>query len=95
MKGFIINRFRGDRTILKSGVEKVEALTGMKCLGILRYEYLRFPEEDSMSSSEGKLEGNDARTAFLDNLDEMIRHAEEDGFDFVSMKKMMGLRSSA
>ncbi len=91
MKGFIINRFRGDRTILKSGVEKVEALTGMKCLGILRYEYLRFPEEDSMSSSEGKLEGNDSRSAFLANLDEMIQHAEEDGFDFGLMKKMMGL----
>ncbi len=91
MKGFIINRFRGDRTILKSGIEKVESLTGMKCLGVLRYEYLRFPEEDSMSSSEGKLEGNDVHAAFLANLDEMIQHAEEDGFDFGSLKNMMGL----
>ena len=91
MKGFIINRFRGDGTILRSAIEKIESLTGMKCLGVLRYEYLRFPEEDSMSSSEGKLEGNDVHAAFIANLDEMIDHAIEDGFDFDGMKKIMGL----
>ncbi|AMK13735.1 cobyric acid synthase CbiP [methanogenic archaeon mixed culture ISO4-G1] len=91
LKGFIINRFRGDASILGSAIERIEELTGMKCLGVLRYEYLRFPEEDSLSYSEGKLEGNDLHAAFLSNLDEMIAHAEEDGFDFGSMKKMAGL----
>ncbi len=91
LKGFIINRFRGDASILVSAIERIEELTGMKCLGVLRYEYLRFPEEDSLSYSEGKLEGNDLHAAFLSNLDEMIAHAEEDGFDFESLKKMSGL----
>ncbi|MBE6527867.1 MAG: cobyric acid synthase [Thermoplasmata archaeon] len=91
MKGFIINRFRGDASILKPAIEKIESLTGMKCLGVLRYEYLRFPEEDSLSSSGGKLEGNDIHSAFLSNLDEMIGHATEDGFDFRSFVKMTGL----
>ena len=91
MKGFIINRFRGDGSILRSAIERIESLTGMKCLGVLRYEYLRFPEEDSLSSSDGKLEGNDVHTAFISNLDEMIAHAEEDGFDFDGLKKICGL----
>ncbi|MBR4685189.1 MAG: cobyric acid synthase [Candidatus Methanomethylophilaceae archaeon] len=91
LKGFIINRFRGDGSILADGIKKVEELTGMKCLGVLRYEYLRFPEEDSLSSSDGKLEGNDVHSAFIANLDEMIEHAIEDGFDFESMKKIAGL----
>jgi len=91
MKGFIINRFRGDGSILRSAIEQIESLTGMKCLGVLRYEYLRFPEEDSLSSSDGKLEGNDVHTAFISNLDEMIAHAEEDGFDFEGLKKICGL----
>jgi len=95
MKGFIINRFRGDRSILGSGIERIEQLTGMKCLGVLRYEYLRFPEEDSLSSSEGKLVGTDVHSAFIANLDEMIGHAVEDGFDFEGLKKMARLRSSA
>ncbi len=91
LKGFVINRFRGDGSILGSGIEKIESLTGMKCLGVLRYEYLRFPEEDSLSSSEGKLEGDDIHSAFIANLDEMIEHAEQDGFDFGLFKKMCGL----
>ncbi|MBP5734570.1 MAG: cobyric acid synthase [Candidatus Methanomethylophilaceae archaeon] len=91
LKGFIINRFRGDGSILKPAIERIENMTGMKCLGVLRYEYLRFPEEDSLSSSEGKLGGNDVHSAFIANLDEMITHAEEDGFDFELMKKMAGL----
>ena len=82
MKGFVINRFRGDGSILRSGIERIEELTGMKCLGVLPYENLRFPEEDSLSSSEGKLEGTDTHTAFLSNLDEMTEHAREAGFDF-------------
>jgi len=91
LKGFIINRFRGDASILGPAIAKIEYLTGMKCLGVLRYEHLRFPEEDSLSSSEGKLEGDDVRSAFLANLDEMIEHAKQDGFDFESLKKMAGL----
>ena len=82
MKGFVINRFRGDGSILRSGIERIEELTGMKCLGVLPYENLRFPEEDSLSSSEGKLEGTDTHAAFLSNLDEMTKHAMEAGFDF-------------
>jgi adenosylcobyric acid synthase len=91
LKGFIINRFRGDGSILESAIRQIETMTGMRCLGVLRYEYLRFPEEDSLSSSEGKLEGNDVHSAFIANLDEMITHAEEDGFDFNLMMRMAGL----
>ena len=90
MKGFVINRFRGDGSILKSGIERIEELTGMKCLGVLPYENLRFPEEDSLSSSEGKLEGADTHAAFLSNLDEMTEHAIQAGFDFDALVDIAG-----
>ena len=35
LKGFMINRFRGDPTILGSGIARIEEITGMKCLGVL------------------------------------------------------------
>ncbi len=82
MKGFIINRFRGEPSILKEGIERIEELTGMKCLGVLPYLHLRFPEEDSLSRSEGRLEGDDPQKAFLDNIDIMLDAAIEAGFDF-------------
>lgn len=81
VKGFVINRFRGDSSILAPGIERIEELTGMRCLGVLPYENLRFPEEDSLSSSTGKLEGEDPRSAFLSNIDEMLDDALEAGLD--------------
>lgn len=82
MRGFVINRFRGEPSILKDGIEKVEELTGMRCLGVLPYLPLRFPEEDSLSCSDGSLEGDDPRDAFMRNLDTLIDAAEKAGFDF-------------
>ena len=87
MKGFIINRFRGEPSILKSGIERIEHLTGMKCLGIVPYLDLRFPEEDSMSSKRGRLVGDDVRQAFNRNLDEMIATIKDD-LDFDAMERM-------
>ena len=87
MKGFIINRFRGEPSILKSGIDRIEELTGMKCLGIVPYLDLRFPEEDSMSSKKGKLVGDDVRQAFNRNLDEMISVIKND-LDFEAMEKI-------
>ncbi len=88
MKGFIINRFRGERSILKSGIDRIEELTGMKCLGVLPYMYLKFPEEDSMSDKEGKLEGKDIRMAFMDNLDELLKISIESGLDLTSINEI-------
>lgn len=87
MKGFIINRFRGEPSILESGIKRIESLTGMKCLGVVPYLDLRFPEEDSMSSKRGKLVGDDVRQAFIDNLDEMIDTIGSD-LDFEEMVRI-------
>lgn len=92
MKGFIINRFRGEASILEPGIRRLEELTGMRCLGVVPYMDLRFPEEDSLSESAGRLEGRDARTAFMDNLDELLEACERSGLD---LEAMVGFASSA
>lgn len=87
LKGFIINRFRGESSILKSGIDRIEELTGMKCIGVLPYMNLKFPEEDSMSDKEGKLEGQDIRKAFMNNLDELLQKAVDSGLDLDAIDK--------
>ncbi len=82
MKGFMINRFRGDPRILKDGIERIEELTGMRCLGVLPYLPLRFPEEDSLSSGSGSLDGESPRDAYLSNLDALLEAAYENRFNF-------------
>ncbi len=55
VKGFVINKFRGDLDILKPGLDFLERETGKPVLGVLPYfRNLRLPEEDSLSSHREK-----------------------------------------
>src|SRR5262245_27157424 len=50
LRGFIINRFRGDLQLFAGGTEFLERHTGRPCLGVLPYiESLRIDQEDSVS----------------------------------------------
>jgi len=49
IKGFIINRFRGDIALFKDGVEWIEKRTGKKVLGVLPwYSHFKIDAEDSV-----------------------------------------------
>nr|NJM02252.1 cobyric acid synthase [Desulfobacula sp.] len=49
VKGFIINRFRGDIALFKDGVEWIETQTGKKVLGVLPwYSHFKIDAEDSV-----------------------------------------------
>ena len=53
IKGFIINKFRGDLELLKPGLEWLEARTGIPVLGVLPYiQDLRIEAEDSVVLDE-------------------------------------------
>ncbi|NTW71492.1 MAG: cobyric acid synthase [Eubacteriaceae bacterium] len=49
MKGFIINKFRGDVKLLTPGIKMLEDLIGIPCLGVLPYFKLHIDDEDSVS----------------------------------------------
>jgi adenosylcobyric acid synthase len=48
IKGFLINKFRGDRTLLEPGLRFLEERTGVPVLGVLPHqENLAIPQEDA------------------------------------------------
>ena len=49
IRGMIINKFRGDRSILLPGVEMIEKMTGIPVVGIVPYMKVDMEEEDSLT----------------------------------------------
>jgi adenosylcobyric acid synthase len=90
VKAFLINRFRGDPTILGSGIAMTQELLGVPSLGVLPFADLRFPAEDSldMGRAQGTLvKGADVRKGWLANLDRFYEISREH-LDFALMEKI-------
>ncbi|QGU00257.1 Cobyric acid synthase [Candidatus Syntrophocurvum alkaliphilum] len=59
IKGFIINKFRGDLSLLQPGLDFLEARTGIPVLGVLPYMHNHgIDEEDSVSLEEKRVLGD-------------------------------------
>lgn len=49
VKGLIINKFRGDQSILDPGVKMLEKITGIPVVGVTPYIHVDIEDEDSLS----------------------------------------------
>lgn len=49
IKGFLINKFRGDVEILKPGIKMIEEKINKPCLGVIPYMDLQIDDEDSVT----------------------------------------------
>lgn len=49
IKGLIINKFRGDKSILQSGLNQIEKLCNKTVLGVIPYAHVDIDDEDSLS----------------------------------------------
>ena len=49
VKGLIINKFRGDKTILNPGIDMLEEKGNVKVCGVLPYMNIKLEDEDSLS----------------------------------------------
>jgi adenosylcobyric acid synthase len=52
IKGLIINKFRGDKSLLEAGIEKIEKLLNIPVVGVIPFVHLELVDEDSLVEYE-------------------------------------------
>lgn len=60
VKGLIVNKFRGDKTILDPGLRQIAQITGIPVVGVVPYMHLDLEDEDSLSERLDQTEGTGA-----------------------------------
>lgn len=55
VKGVIINKFRGDVALLYSGIEQIEALTGVPVLGVMPWLDVDLEDEDGVALQKASI----------------------------------------
>ncbi len=82
IKAFIINKFRGDVTLVYPGPEMLQERTGIPTLGVLPYfTNIHLPEEDSLAT-ENQLDSGVNSKVYLDVVIPRIPHmSNTDDFD--------------
>ncbi|CAA9285078.1 MAG: Cobyric acid synthase [uncultured Chloroflexi bacterium] len=101
VKGFFINKFRGDVSLLQPGLDFLEQRTGTPVLGVIPYvPELRLPEEDSVSletlplrpGGEGD-RGETGRLPIIDIAVVKLPHVSNfDDFDPLAAEPGVGVR---
>lgn len=92
IKGLLINKFRGDRSILEPGERQIEQLTGIPVIGCLPMTDVVLDDEDSLSDQLADDGGSDL--APFDGVDlAVIRLPRLSNFtDFNVFRQMPGVR---
>jgi adenosylcobyric acid synthase len=90
LKGIIINKFRGDESLLASGIRDIETMTGVPVLGVLPYlRDLRIEAEDSLHL-EGHAEMQDAPATLHVAVARLPRISNFT--DFLALERTRGVR---
>lgn len=77
IKGLIINKFRGDKTLLDPGIKMIEDLLDIPVVGTIPFTHLELPDEDSLQDYKKECneiyQSNSDMESELDRLADVVR----------------------
>jgi len=81
VKGFIINKFRGDVEILRPGLKQLEDITGVPVIGVIPHMQIMLEDEDSVSERLEKRETTGEIDICVIKTPRMSNYTDFDVFD--------------
>lgn len=91
IKGLVINKFRGDKTLLDSGIEQIEKLTGIPVIGTIPYVKLNIPDEDSLVDYDKPANHGGVSREELEIEFDKLMNAIEENMDMKLVEEIAGL----
>ena len=91
IKGLVINKFRGDKTLLDSGIEQIEKLTGILVIGTIPYVKLNIPDEDSLVDYDKPANHGGVTREELEIEFDKLMNAIADNMDMKLVEEIAGL----
>ena len=89
VKGFVINKFRGDIEILESGYRKLQRKTGLPIFGTIPMTKFEIPDEDSIGTSPKNLNWNTSNLKKLDIEINKIAKVVKSSLNIRKMEKLL------
>lgn len=90
VKGFVINKFRGDINILKPGFKKIKEITKRSVLGTIPMIDLNLPEEDSLSGNAKNIVWNKKNLVKIDNEIDKLSKLVKSNLNIAEIERMIG-----
>ena len=79
IKGMIINKFRGDKTLLDPGIEMIQEKLGIPVVGVVPYTVMDIADEDSIiegkEKSEFDIEDIERLESEIDRFSQVVRES--------------------
>jgi adenosylcobyric acid synthase len=89
IKGFVINKFRGDINILKPGFKKIKAITKRSVLGVIPMIDIDLPEEDSLSGKAKNITWNKKNLDKIENEIDKISKLVNSNLNITEIERMI------
>lgn len=91
VRGFLINKFRGDAAILVPAVKEVQRITKKRVLGVIPKTEFELPEEDSLVGPGRKDRPDDMPRESLNWQIDLVAKAIKASADMAKIKEISGL----
>jgi adenosylcobyric acid synthase len=91
VRGFLINKFRGDVTILAPAIKEVQQITKKRIIGVIPKTEFELPEEDSLVGPGRKDKPDDVPPESWNWQIDLVAKAIKASADFNKIKEIAGL----
>jgi len=93
IKGILINKFRGDITLLKPGLKMIEELVDIPVIGVVPYTHLELEDEDSLTEYDKKCNVIKQNTEDIDLEIDRFAKILRDNIDLDYIYNILGIKN--